>query len=418
MRRLHAASILALLILAGASPAQALFTSTRGQATAGPESDRSFDGAEILAFAPGAGEIRHHRNHGALHALLGDADGNGIHDDFGGMIDALCPPPAGVDGGILGFLFSVDRSVPTLSGTIEDGDIVVLMPGGLVTEIIDESVFAVMTGTSTIDVDAFHMADDGSICFSFADDETTSSAALAAANGGDPLLDESTVFVLPPGAPEALILFSRGQIIAMVNQAMGSNLSSVVDVTGISPDPGNPGEWLFTTGSTNASIEGRVFSSAGGGSLAQLGGSPLDSTAFGFVDEEVLEALAVADLLEVPLTLVGPDLAQAAPGFSAWEVAGATPFGRVHLIASHSLFPAPPGEPYPALLGFPWLVVNSSDPFLYASIQSLSFSDYADFDGRARVVFDVSGLISGLRMTMQAVDLVSLRASPPVTAWL
>ena len=407
------------IVCVASSPATAqtaaLHVTTRGSAATGPEVDQNFEGNEILVEY--AGQLAHHRNAAAIAAFLGDVDGNGTVDDHDGLIDALAPPPGSFDGGLCGLLISFDRNVGTLSGTIEDGDIVSIGANGFVVEHFDESFFANVTSTSSIDVDAFHIEDDGTIYFSFASDETTTSTALTAQNGGDSTLDETTVFVIGPQDTEASILFDRSTVLAMVNQAMGTSLSSVVDVTGISPDPQSVGDWLFCLGSSNSVIEGRVFTSAGGGGLATFGGLAIDSNRFGFATEEILEGLAIADRAAAPLTLYGPDVTLAPAGHHAYEVTGATPHTVVQYFASHTLLPAPPTESFPAASGFPWLLVNSSDPFLYLTLGSLDFADWADADGRARVSFDLNPLPTGLRITMQAVDLASLRICPPVTAF-
>jgi hypothetical protein len=67
--------------------------------------------------------------------------------------------------------------------TLRDGDIFRIDPAGLVVA-YPESLFTAATGTVDVDIDAFATAPDGTL-WSFADDETTTSATLTATLGGN-----------------------------------------------------------------------------------------------------------------------------------------------------------------------------------------------------------------------------------------
>ena len=416
-------SVLTFTILCSAVtalPGQTLAFSTRSNADTGIFYDEHFDPLEIISFDPTTGLPCTHRfNSGNLNSMFGDVDSNLLFDDFDRSIDAMSLPTPGDDGGVLGLFLSLSQNTTALGGiNILDGDVFSLHAGGIVQIEFLEADFANVTSTTTVDIDAFHLAADGSCYFSFANDENTTSANLIAANGGNASLDETTVFYWPIGSTEAQIYLDRNAILAHVNQALGTSLTTVVDVTGFTDDPNSPGEFLFTLGSANSTIEGRVFSTNQGGSLAQWLGQAIDSTTFGFVTEEILEGLAHDPLGTTSLQLFPPDHVASPANFHSYGIAGASPGSQIHLFAAHSLFPIMPATQIIGLSGFSWLYVNDSDPFFATSVASLSFSAYSDAAGRCQISFDVSNLPLGLRINMQAVDSRTLMVSAPTSAGL
>ncbi len=417
MQSMLSSLLLTLFLLSASSlPAQSIILSTRSSAAGISGPAGQFEPQELLVTDSLGTAARHLVTRTALDTFLGDANGDLTIHDFTRRIDAVAVNPNPVAGDILGLLLSVDQTLTTLSGQVKDGDIFILTGQGQVQVVFAEDFFANSTQTTTVDVDAFHLAADGTLYFSFANDETTASSTLIAANGGQATLDESTVFKLSPGATEAAILYTRSDILQFVNNALGSSYSTIVDLTGFSNDPSFPGEWIFTTGSTNAAIEGRVFSTAMGGSLAYHLGQTLDSASLGFNDEEVLEGLAVRSGNSDSLRLFGPDTVTSPPGTHAYMVCGATPFQQIQLFGANSLLAAPWTQGISGYSGFPFLYVNPSDPLFSISVSSLDFARFADMNGNAVVSFATAHLPPGLRITMQAFDVGTASVSMPCSA--
>ncbi len=389
-------------------------TKTFAATTGGPGG--SFEPEELLVVDSQSSDARHLVPQTALHTFLGDADGDFSLADFNKNIDAIAVAQSPSPNNVLGLLLSVDQTMKILGGTVKDGDIFAIETQGQVNVVYPESLFANATQTSTIDVDAFHEAADGSLYFSFATDEVSTEPGLIASNSGNPIFDESVVFVLPAGSTTAQMLYSRADILLFVNNALGTNFTTVVDLTGFTPDPNSPGDWIFAVASTNSLIEGKLFSTALNGSLANMAGSPIDSGSLGFVDKEVLEGIAFKTSDSLVFRLFSPITVPSPAGFHSYAVSGATPFQSVQLFASNSIFPGPLSLPISSMNGFPYVYVNVSDPLFAISVTSLDFSRYADFEGNVIIPFPTANLPVGLRITMQAVDVVSGTVSMPASA--
>ncbi|MFT7619859.1 MAG: hypothetical protein ACI97A_003516 [Planctomycetota bacterium] len=391
-----------------------LTTKTFAATVGGPAG--SFEPQEILVADSHLSGARHLVPQTALNTLMGDGNGDFSLNDFNRNIDALSPIlNPGVEN-TLSLLLSVDQTMNVIGNQVKDGDVFTIDTKGRVRIVYPEAHFASTTQTSTVDVDAFHEAQDGTLYFSFANDETTTSPALIAANGGNPVLDESTVFQLGFGQLAASLLFTRSDILQFVNNAMSSSYSSIVDLTGLTPDPNFPQEWIFAIGSTNSAIEGRLFSTASGGSIATLFGLALDSNYFGFIDEEVIEGLAYRPVDSAIFCLYGPNTVPSPAGIHSYAISGGTPHQVVQLFASNSLFPAPSTFQYSGFNGFPFIYVNPSDMLFSESVSNLDFSRYVDVAGEAVISFATAHLPIGLRITMQAVDTATGSISMPASA--
>lgn len=392
-----------------------IFTTKTFAATIGGHAG-SFEPQELLVTDSAPSEARHLITTTALNTMIGDGDGDLTLNDFDKNIDAVAIMQNPSTENATGLLLSVDQTMQVIGHQVLDGDIFTIETLGRVQIVYPESMFAAATQTSTIDVDAFHEAADGSVYFSFANDEVTIDPALIAANGGNATIDESCVFMIPAGQSSATLMFTRADILQFVNNAMGQSFSSIVDLTGLTPDPVFPNEWIFAIGSTNSTIEGRLFSTANGGSLATHFGAPLDSTYFGFVDEEVIEGLAYRQADSVQFRLFGPETVLSPIGFHSYAVSGGSPHKLVQLFASNSLFPAPATLEFSGFNGFPFIYVNPSDRLFSDSIVSLDFSRYVDAGGDAIISFATSHLPPGLRITMQAIDTATGTISMPASA--
>jgi hypothetical protein len=202
----------------------------------------------------------------ALHTLLNDVDALHLSNDGPTAAQALYV------------------SMPVDQAGFLDGDVLRFGPGGL--EIyIPESFFVLLTGASdgNVDVDAFHEDPDGTLVFSFADNEN--SVVLSGDNPG--VIGDGDVLVWDPATALATILYTESQINAMVSAALGVT-TSTTDTTGLARDPAS-GELLFSVLSPTAE-DATVFSTAGGGS--RLAGH--EEASFGFTGSPELDALTVA----------------------------------------------------------------------------------------------------------------------------
>ena len=396
--------------------AQSLLLSVNTPAASGADPDQNYDRGDILTFSSGTGTT-HLASREALTVLVGDGNGNGTYDDAPDVIDALAVPDQPIANDLLGVLMSFDKTVRFADGTtVLDGDVVALQPNGGVSIVYPESLFAQVTGTSSIDVDAFHVESDGRLVFSFANDESTSLPALVQQNGGQALLDETTIFSLDAGATEATILHTRDMVVAMVNQALGTSVSTVVDAGAITADPTHPGHYIFALGSTNSAIEGRLISTWNQGSLANVGGLDLVSGSFGFVDDEVFTALAFVPSAPPTLNLYGPETFSIGmpDSLAVFRASGATPSALLKLGAAQSEFPAPASMFSSSLNPPSWIFLDIADPFLVISLQSTAFMTISDVDGRAIWTFATQFVPPGLSITLQAIEMGTLRTSLPV----
>ena len=227
-----------------------------------------------------------------MRVLFGDRNGDGVYDDPPQDIDALHIRSSG--GGVTSWLLSTS-STTALPGapSLKDGDVFAFDGQGGISVAYSEAFFETVTLTSGVDIDAFAESPTGRIWFSFAEDEQTGSAALTNQNNGTSLLDEQTVFSFDPGDAEAVIAWSRSQVVQVFNAATGGGASTVVDITGVAPDPLHPGEVLLCCRSTNNNYRSRVVSTAGGGMAWVVAGQPVGPAAFSLTSDPILDALAL-----------------------------------------------------------------------------------------------------------------------------
>ncbi len=409
--------LLPILSALTSASAQELLLTTKTSALGGGAPDGVISPNEVLTFASGDAGARHRLTEHALAALIGDGDANGIMDDTPNQIDALCVAPSFVVGDATGFLVSFATTTHFGDGSsVLDGDLVALLPQGSPQVVVSESTLTAATSTGSVDLDAAHLMNDGTLVFSFAEDEVTTSSSLIAQNGGIATLDETVVFILPPGAAEASILFTKQAVVSMVNQALGLSLTTVVDLTGIAPDPNQTGAWLFCVGSSNSALEGMVFTTAGGGALATLGGVTLDSSTFGFAEQEILEGLAIRPSGVRPLGLHHPEESQLSPPLVEIDVEGAVFGDLIRLVISNTVFPTAAPTLIPGLGPQAWTLLDLQDPLSSLTFSSQDFARYADPAGRVAWVFDTSPLLAGLRLTFQAFDLTHPNLSPAIVA--
>jgi hypothetical protein len=351
----------------------------------------------------------------AWRALLGDRNGNGAYDDAPTDVDALHVRPGG---GIGAFLFSTTTTLTFPGGvSVRDGDIFHFDPAGLVTIAYGEDLFANLTETSTIDVDGFAEGNLGEIYFSFAEDETTTNPALIAQNGNNPTLDEQTVFRLDAGAAEAVIHFTLTEVVDMFNQALGSSVSTVVDVSGLTPDPVNPGALLLTAGSTSATLRGTVISSANGGMPFQMAGQTVNPSFLGLGSAISLDALAT-----IPSTDLHPVLrtlpmtgSSSSGGPGSIVISGLHPSDLVQIAVTSPVLPGPSPWTAPWARGFGLVCLDPADPILWKSLSAIPWMITADSQGVVTYTFDYLGLPPNTAAVVQAIVVSSGVLSSPGT---
>ena len=324
-----------------------------------------------------------------LALLRGDANGNGRFDDAPTDVDAL-EWISGPTPGLLGSI-SADTTIPG-GPTLRDGDVFRIGPSGFVV-VHPESTFTAATGTSDVDLDAFAVAPDGTLWWSFADDETTTSPTLATVLGGN-LIDRHVVFVLPPGALEATVALTKSGVVAAFNAACGTSVTTVVNTTDIALDPFHAGALLLTCGSSSSTLRGRVVSTHAGGTLFTFGGLVVDPSAFAFATAPALDGIAW--MPSVP----GPTLRSLvdAPSIAASDTIdllgeGFVPGETVQLVVSPAVYPRPTFTALSGVGGFGHTPLDLADPAFALSVVSPEFRMSADGFGGIRWQRTTAGLV-------------------------
>ncbi|MHC5211642.1 MAG: hypothetical protein ACYTG2_13060 [Planctomycetota bacterium] len=233
---------------------------------------------ELVFHAPGA--TAHVAWPTATLALLaGDADGAQLLHTILNDVDAVHLSSGGPTAADALYV-----SMPVDQAGFKDGDVLRFGPSGL-EAYFEETDFVLITGASdgNIDVDAFHEEPDGTIVFSFADNEDS-----LALSGDDPgVIKDGDVLSWNPSDPLATILYTESEISAMVSAALGAS-TSTTDTTGLARNPAS-GEMLFSVLSPTPE-DASVFTTANGG--ARLAGH--EEASFGFTGSPELDGLSVA----------------------------------------------------------------------------------------------------------------------------
>lgn len=349
----------------------------------------------------------------AWRVLLGDRDGDGVYDDPPTDIDALHIRDTG--GGLVSWLMSTSVTTSlTVGGSLTDGDVFAFDGQGGVSVLYAESFFESATQTAGIDVDAFAEGPGGVLWFSFADDEMTTDPGLIAQNGGSATLDEQTVFHFDPVVGVAVIAFSKSQVVQIFNQATGAGATSVVDVSGLTPDPTSPGDLLLCCHSTSSSFQGKVVTTAGGGAIWQVGTQPVEPTLFGLGAPPTLDALSLTVELPHPVLRADPIEGSAATGGLGYcEVRDLTPGEIVQLVVSAPRLPGPFAWQSPNLVGFTTAFPDPLDPSTWASFNVPAWMLSADGNGVARYQWSWNGLTPGTAFLGQAFRVATGEVSSP-----
>ncbi len=260
----------------------------------------------------------------ALHA--GDAAGaNLLHTVFGD-VDAIANrvSPQTAAGTLLISLGSDEAG-------FKDGDVLGIGAAGFEV-VFAEADFVAATGATdaNVDVDALQFDLNGTVLFSFGDNEASSFLS-----GDTPgLIKDGDILRWLPGSGVASIDFNELQVNAMVSQALGA-ASTTTDTTGLARDPVS-GSLLFSVQSPTPQ-DASVFATAGGGSLV-AGQAESD---FGFLGAPELDALDVPYWVFPALTV---SASNPVPGSTlAVSLDGAQPGAPYILLASFAT--APPTVP-------------------------------------------------------------------------
>lgn len=304
-------ALLALALLAPAPAAQGydLLVSLSGDDTLPGGAVRDQD---LVRHAPGAPAFVSWPSE-TLSLLAGDG-GSGAWPVFGD-VDAV--HDAGGPTADAGLYLSLGSD----EAGFKDGDVFRGGAGGF-SVFRSEAEFIAAAGASdgNVDVDAFQLDPDGTILFSFADNE-----ASAFLSGDDPgVVKDGDVLAWPAGAATAVVLLTEAQVNQLVTVALGSpSVLATSDTTALARDP-QSGEVLFAVQSPTAN-DATVFTTALGGAVVE-GQAESD---FGFAGSPELDALSVAGSA-FPVASVSSPKPAAGSSFDL-RLAGATP-GVPHIL--------------------------------------------------------------------------------------
>jgi hypothetical protein len=397
-----------------------LLLSTSGDAATLSGAFPDIDDEEILVFSPPlSGEPSSFLEDWAWEAVRGDVDGNGRFDDEPGEVDALHVPVGSATRPTVYDLYLSFSATESFLGevSVEDGDIVRVLPGGGAEIVLEEAFFEVATGTDGVDVDAFTVSAAGDVFFSFADSEETTYPSIIEENGGASTLEDGTILVVRSGEMLAHVFATEAQVLEMVRQALGVSNSSIGDTQGLAEDPAHPGDLWFVVSSTALGIEGTVFSTYEGGSVAVLnGGTELHGATIGFETEEALDALALVPWTKDPLTIQvdSADISQGNASEIEIRVRNGVPGGYVRIVASPAVLPVLAPVPDPRLSGVGLFFVDTgSELFRNSSIRD-KYLVQLDPDGTGSFRYPSRPVPPGVQRILQVVDLDTLEISDAV----
>lgn len=396
-----------------------LLLSTSGDAATLSGKFADIDDEEVLVFTPPASvEPSEFVSDFAWEVILGDADGDGGFDDEPGELDALHLPVGFSGRPTLFDAFVSFSSAETLvdGTTVMDGDVVRILPGGGADIAYDELLFETLTGTSNVDVDAFAVDAAGALFFSFADTEETAYEIIAQENGGDPALPDGTIFVVRPGDTFAHILHTESQVLDMVRAALGVSNTSIGDTQGLTVDPMNDGHLWFAISSTSSALEGTVFSTASGGTVAMLNGFALNGSGFGFATEEALDALTLAPATKNPIQMQVDSADIPASDASQIEIRihHGTPGGKARLVASPPVFPVLAPVPAVGLVGVGMYFVDTSSGLFANSSVRPKYEITLDASGEGLFSHPPRPIPAGMQRLVQVVDVTTREISEPL----
>lgn len=323
--------------------------------------------------------------------FAGDVTGDGITDEWRD-VDALWVGQSG------GRVSDVYVSFNTTFGPWLDGDIVRLAADGTLQLAYPEAQVIGWFGLTDgqVDLDGLHVAADGSLFVSFADNEA--SALLSTDTPG--IVTDGSVVVWDPASQTASVRVTEAGVDALVSHALGS-AATTTDTLGVALD--RNGALVFSVQSPT-SHDASLFRDANGGEIA------LAEAALGLAGGPEIDAL---DLLDPAAEFLAARMASrfVAGGQQAvMEIDGAPNHALVVTLSlarfDASLFPTD---------GFQGLLLDPGDPLFGASLSDLGWT-YATTDaaGHSTVFFEPAPTGVIVTVMVQAYDLDGHAFGAPV----
>jgi hypothetical protein len=376
--------------------------------------------ASVLRFVPGTSlETAPFLTPQNLEVLMGDVDQDGEFNDAPSDVDAILSLRRNQRPTTHELIVSFSAaSTRFREGPVLDGDLVTLMPDGSFQVFVSETVLCSVTGTRTIDVDAAALMPDGELLVSLTDDEVTTHPILIAQNNNESTLPDEMVIGWKPGTSQVRVVYTKEDVLAMVAKATGKNITTIVDLVGLAPDPNQAGHILFTVGSSAKGLAGAVFTSAGGGAYAVLNGQTQNGdNPWGLTATPALHALTYYLGGKDPLVLEvhGKRLVTPGQAMADVHVHGAAASGTVQIYVSYATSSTPSPFPLPAPLnGVRYGYVVAGDPLFAASSTSPRLKVPVNAQGEGRLQLELGAIPPGQSFLLQAVDLSSYEVSEPV----
>ncbi|MEQ8765364.1 MAG: hypothetical protein RL885_15625 [Planctomycetota bacterium] len=342
---------------------------------------RTADDGEVCRFVAGGTPVVHFNGAG-LTALLGElpTDIDGLHFEGTGRPSYRS------------FQFSL------LSDQLgfQDGDILTLDAAGQIVLVLDEASIAAALGIpgSAIDVDGFTYNAQGEL--------------LVTIDGNVGSIQDGDVYRIPAGG-QAVLMYSEDQIRALVENALGTTLSSIGDTLGLAWDPAS-NKLAFTVQSPS-SDDATVFVDDQGGRVI-AGYTEAD---FGFGNAVELNAIAFTTAPVDGMPTLDVDDATPAEGATIQlSLSSGTPNGLYWLMASGQ----PLYQPYgPGLGGTEVWLLDPNDP-TYQQLAGNWWRFIGRWDAQGQAVISTTvPFFGGQKVTswVQTVDLSAGAISNPIT---
>ncbi len=320
----------------------------------------------------------------ASSAMVGELTTSGLHHVFGD-VDAL-HEGGGYPVGSELFLSLVSNEAGYL-----DGDVLRGTPASGFSVFLGEADFVMACGLTdgNADIDAFHKDGDGSVFFSFAEDEDSSFLS-----GDTPgVVADGDILKWNPFLGSADVFHRESEVGAFVSQALGS-ATSIGDVKGVARNP-LTGALLFTVQSPS-SHDASIFTDAGGGELME----GYAEASWGFSSATEFDALSVATNLWPSLDT--SDSMPAAGASGSLKVDGADPGEAYIIFAALSLGPS-----QVVTAGWGGLVLSADALFLGSLNQLALRTVVTDSLGQAQLGFTIPTGVPATDIFVQAVAAAS-----------
>jgi len=323
--------------------------------------------------------------------FAGDVTGDGVTDEWKD-VDALWVGQQG------GRVTDVYVSFNTSFGPWLDGDIVRLAADGTLQLVWSEATVMGWFGLTDgqVDVDGLHVAPDGRVWISFADNEA--STFLSSDTPG--VVTDGSIVIWDPASQVASVRVTEAGVDALVSHALGS-AATTTDTLGVALD--RNGALVFSVQSPTAN-DATLFRDANGGEVV------LSEAALGLSGGPEIDAL---DLLDPAAEFLAARMA------SRFIAGGQQAVMEVDGVADHDLVVTLALARFDATLfptnGFQGLLLDPADPLFAASLADLGWTfTKTDATGHVTVFFEPAppGVI--VTVMVQAYDLDGHAFGAPV----